>query len=572
MSFQQALSGLNAAGRNLDVIGNNIANANTVGSKSSRAEFADMYAASLSGASGGSSNVGIGVTPGTVAQQFTQGNISATQNPMDLAINGGGFFELTDGRNPPVYSRNGQFKVDKDGFIVNNGSYKLMGYAADANGTIIPGIAGPIQLPTAGIAPTATTTEILEFNTDSRVGRPTGIPTVTPLIPGTSTPATIITTALGNLDFATNNAAITVDGTTITLNQNAAGSVSTLATQLTTKMQASALGASYSAAVDGTGKLVITHAGSVTAVAISAPDANALTAGFTATAGVAGTPTTAIPASQERIDTTNPLTYNNATSATVYDVKGQPVSMTYYFQKVSADTWNIYATANGQSITGVTGELTTAMRPLATIKYPSNGGNPTAAGGGSIDNFVWTAGTGALSATNNVTNGKMTLPAIPVVTLSTGGLSEIIPSIVADLSTATQYGAAFGVTNFAVTGNAPGSLNGVNVSSDGIIQARYSNGQTKVTGQIELATFRNAQGLQAMGGNVWTQSSASGTPIVNIPGQGNLGVLQAGALEESNVELTAELVNMMTAQRAYQANAQTIKTQDQILSTLVNLR
>ena len=157
MSFQQALSGLNAAGRNLDVIGNNIANANTVGSKSSRAEFSDMYAASLDGASGGGATVGIGVTTGVVAQQFTQGNITATENPMDLAINGGGFFELTDGRNPPVYSRNGQFKVDKDGFIVNNGNYKLMGYAADANGTIIPGIAGPIQLPTAGIAPTATT-------------------------------------------------------------------------------------------------------------------------------------------------------------------------------------------------------------------------------------------------------------------------------------------------------------------------------------------------------------------------------------------------------------------------------
>ena len=102
--------------------------------------------------------------------------------------------------------------------------------------------------------------------------------------------------------------------------------------------------------------------------------------------------------------------------------------------------------------------------------------------------------------------------------------------------------------------------------------ARYSNGQNKPAGQIELATFRNPQGLQPQGGNVWARSFASGEPIVGVPGEGNMGVLQSGALEESNVDLTAELVNMMTAQRIYQANAQTIKTQDQVLQTLVQLR
>ncbi len=457
MSFQQALSGLNAASRNLDVIGNNIANANTIGSKSSRAEFMDMYAASLSGGGTASSNVGIGVNPGVVAQQFTQGNITSTENSLDLAINGSGFFQLTDGRSPAVYSRNGQFKLDTDGYIVNNSNYKLLGYSADASGTIIPGISGPLQLPTAGIAPAATTTMTMEFNTDSRVGRPAGI-----------------------------------------------------------------------------------------AVAPAAtPDL-------------------------ERIDTTNPATYNNATSATVYDVKGQPVAMTYYFQKVNTDTWNVYATANGQPINGVTGEVTTSMRPLATINYPNTGGNPTLAGGGTIDSHSWTAA--GVVTTSSVTNGIITLPQIPQVTLSTGGLSEVIPPITANLSTVTQYGSAFGITNFAVTGNAPGALNGVDISKEGILLAKYSNGQTKVAGQVELATFRNVQGLQALGGNVWSQSPTSGSPIVNTPGQGNLGALQSGALEESNVELTAELVNMMTAQRAYQANAQTIKTQDQVMSTLVNLR
>lgn len=570
MGFQQALSGLNAASRNLDVIGNNIANANTVGSKSARVEFQDMYATSISG----SVNVGMGVNPGVVAQQFTQGNITATGNPLDLAINGGGFFELADGRNSAVYSRNGQFKVDANGFIVNNANLKLQGYSADATGTVIPGLATAIQLPTSGIAPVTTTVMSIELNTDSRVGRPKGMPAVTPLIPGTSTPATISTTALGNLNFSipANNASITVDGTAIPLNQDAGGSLSTLASQLTTTMQASALGANYSAAVDGNGKLVITRAGSLSAVAITAPDANALSVGFTATAGVAGTPTTAVPAAQERLNTADPTSYNNATSATMYDVKGQPVTLTYYFQKVGADTWNVYATANGKSITGVSGETTTAMRPIATINYPSTGGTPTLANGKSIDAYTWTAGTGALASTASVTNGVITLPQIPSVTLTSGGVSEPIPPFTANFSTVTQYGAEFGVTNLSVNGNAPGAMTSVNIDSDGVLTTRYSNGQTKVAGKIALATFRNPQGLQPLGGNAWTQSSLSGTPIVNTPGQGNLGLLQSGALEESNVELTAELVNMMTAQRAYQANAQTIKTQDQVMSTLVNLR
>lgn len=111
MGFQQGLSGLNAAAKNLDVIGNNVANASTVGFKASRAEFQDIYAAALNGA--GVNQVGIGVNLGAVAQQFTQGNISTTENPLDLAINGPGFFQVTDGVNPTVYTRNGQFKIDR---------------------------------------------------------------------------------------------------------------------------------------------------------------------------------------------------------------------------------------------------------------------------------------------------------------------------------------------------------------------------------------------------------------------------------------------------------------------------
>ncbi len=165
MSFQQGLSGLNATSKSLEVIGNNVANANTYGAKSARAEFSDFYAAALNGAGGTTSGIGTQLT--TIAQQFTQGSITATENPMDLAINGKGFFQVSDGRSPSSYTRNGQFKVDRQGYIVNNAGYKLMGYAADATGQVQPGIAVPLQLPTAGIEPRTTTAIEMEFNLDA---------------------------------------------------------------------------------------------------------------------------------------------------------------------------------------------------------------------------------------------------------------------------------------------------------------------------------------------------------------------------------------------------------------------
>jgi flagellar hook protein FlgE len=167
MSFQQGLSGLNATSKSLEVIGNNIANSATYGFKASRAEFADVYAAALNGA--GTSNIGIGVNLAAVSQQFTQGNILSTENAMDLAINGAGFFQVTDGNSPVEFSRNGQFKIDRDGYIVNNELQKLLGYPASAAGVIQPGAAVPLQLPTSGINPQVTTQIDMEFNLDSRV-------------------------------------------------------------------------------------------------------------------------------------------------------------------------------------------------------------------------------------------------------------------------------------------------------------------------------------------------------------------------------------------------------------------
>jgi flagellar hook protein FlgE len=417
MSFQQGLSGLNTTSKSLEVIGNNIANANTFGAKGSRAEFSDMYAAALNGA--GTNNIGIGVSLAAVSQQFTQGSITATENPMDLALNGGGFFQLSDTSGSTVYSRNGQFKVDQNGFIVNNASMKLMGYMADNNGVIQPGAAVPLRLPTAGIEPNVTSEVNLEFNLDKSEGI---TPAATPLI-----------------------------------------------------------------------------------------------------------------------DFDDPSTYAEATEATVYDAAGQPVTVSYYFQKTADDTWNVFARANGTSCAGTDAD----PQPVTTLTFSADGSTFTSS------------------------NDTLDIP----TTVDADGVSTLaIPGVELDFTGSTQYGAAFGVTNLDQDGYSAGSLSGITFDNSGIVMARYTNGQTKPAGQLQLANFRNPQGLQPLGGNGWRTTYASGDPLVGTPSSGSFGALQAGALEESNVDLTGELVSMITAQRNYQANAQTIKTMDQVMQTLVNLR
>jgi len=141
-----------------------------------------------------------------------------------------------------------------------------------------------------------------------------------------------------------------------------------------------------------------------------------------------------------------------------------------------------------------------------------------------------------------------------------------------DVSKATQYGTSFAISDLSQDGYTAGTLTGVSISEQGIITTRYSNGQTKATGKLALADFRNVQGLKPVGQGNWVETNTSGQPIHGAPGQGNFGTINSGSLEASNIDLTAELVAMMTAQRDYQANAQTIKTQDTVLQTLVNLR
>lgn len=222
------------------------------------------------------------------------------------------------------------------------------------------------------------------------------------------------------------------------------------------------------------------------------------------------------------------------TSLEVYDSQGMPTPVTMYFEKAAGNTWNVFnsldaaAAPVGQLVFDGAGKLVSGSPMAATVAAI----NPNATG------------------VNPVGNLNLTL----------------------DLGGVTQSVADFSVSKLNHDGYAAGELNGITIGADGTIMANYSNGVTRAESQLALAKFSNSQGLSAIGGNNWVATSDSGAPVLGTAKSGSFGALVSGALESSNVDLTAELVNMMTAQRAYQANAQTIKTQDQVFSTLVNLR
>jgi flagellar hook protein FlgE len=506
MSFQTGLSGLNASSKSLDVIGNNIANANTVGMKSSRAEFADMVASSL-GSGGSTPTAGIGVQVANIAQSFTQGNLNITGNSLDVAVNGGGFFYLNRADGSEAFTRDGQFKLDKNGFLITNTGANVMGYSTNITTGKPDGIAlQKLQLPTsAPIAASKTSKISAEFNLDARA--PTATSSTSPTQFGTS-----LTT------YDTQGVAIPLSLYFVKSDDNkweAFTNSTTAQTTLTTATTAAA---------------VVTTASS-TAVAT----AN--------TAGLAGGA--------------------NAVGSAAYNA--------LYQASLAADASTDVQNAN-------TAGVNAAVATLAASGTPTYNNAYTAAYNNSIKTAAAAAAAPTYAANRSFqmtfdTAGKLTAPLVnPTLTITSPSPSIGNFTVGLDVSKVSQFGTSFNVSNLTQDGYTAGQLTGVTIEPTGGISTRYSNGQTQYRGQLALADFRNVQGLAPIGAGEYQVTNTSGLPVPGNPGVGKFGELRSGALEESNVDLTAELVNMMTAQRSYQANAQTIKTQDQVLSTLVNLR
>ena len=242
-----------------------------------------------------------------------------------------------------------------------------------------------------------------------------------------------------------------------------------------------------------------------------------------------------------------PSSFNSSTSLSVFDsLGGSHLATMYYVKGEQAGTWEAYTLIDGKDVHGK------QAPPFGfdTVGFDGSGQlasiNGTPVPPGTIDYPEFDTGSGAVP-----------------LKLSLNLLSN---------SPITQFGTRFNVSELTQNGFTSGRLSGIDFDDTGVIRARYSNGQTRTLGQVTLADFSNSQGLRPLGDTNWAESFASGVPLLGTPGAGSLGVLQSGALEGSNVDLTSELVNMITAQRNFQANAQVVTTADTITQTVINIR
>ena len=403
-TFNIALSGLTAASSALDITSNNISNADTTGFKSSQAEFGDVFSSSAVNLNTSASGEGVQLI--SSAQQFTQGDITTTSSPLDMAISGNGFFTL-DSPSGFVYTRNGEFTEDQNGNVTTATGQFLQVYPPLANGGFNTGALQNLNLNTAQSAPQATSTGVVTLNLPSDDTVPTAAP----------------------------------------------------------------------------------------------------------------------------FDPTNPNTYSQSTSTTVYDSLGNSYPATFYFsQTATPGTWDVDMTVNGTQV-GTTQTLT--FNSAGTLTTPANGNV-------SFGGYTPADGATAMNMTFN-------------------------------FGDTTQYGTSFGVNSITQNGYTTGQLSTVSVDSTGVVSAVYTNGRSTDLGQLAIANFPNPQGLQQLTDTDWAQTFASGTVVSGTAGSAGFGTVQSSSLESSNVDLTTELVNMITEQRAFQANAQVITTADQMSQTVIGI-
>ena len=403
MGFSQAISGMNAASKQLDVIGNNIANSATVGFKSASISFADIYAGS---------KVGMGVKVASVMQNFNDGTITSTNNSLDVAISGNGFFRLVDSNGQIYYTRNGQFQLDAERNIVSVDGLQLTGYLATGTPPKIQqgSAPGPLKISQDMLNASATSKAFLQTNLNSNSKVPEKQP-------------------------------------------------------------------------------------------INAEDAD---------------------------------TFNYSTNITTYDSLGNQRNVQLFYVKTADNQWDVHYLDSS--------DPNASLKTLGQLEFDSSG----------------------------------KLISDPEMTINLNGLNGSADNtFTLSLANSTQQNMGKEVGSIKapiIDGYAAGDLVGYSINDDGTIYGVYSNQQTMLLGQIAMADFANVNGLESTGNNNWRSTPNSGAEVLGVANSGTFGSLASGAVEASNVDMSAELVNMIVAQRNYQSNSQTIKTQDQIFNTLVNLR
>jgi len=545
-SLFTGISGLNANLAELSVVGNNIANVNTVGFKASRAIFSDLLSQTLN-AGGNPKQIGLGVDMTGVEHLFNQGAMETTGNAFDLAISGGGFFVL---QNPslskPSYSRAGQFHVDKDNFLVNPDNLRLQGFMANPSG-ILGNTVKDIQLTTNNVSPNATSKVDLSANLDS------------------NSPVTgyVFTTGVNDsfvfdVGGAPITASLITDGGLASGSANDGGAV---AAAIKSALEAkNGTTDTYTVAYDGkTGKYTVTNeTGNGTTLTIdwststsaallgyNAVSSGPIAAGASDVSDLAGGAFSLAKAGE---------TSNFSAPVTIFDSLGNSHVITTYFRKntvgATGNTWDWFSVTDGADSTSGVSEIqangsmvfdtTGALFSESAVTYPTGGFN--FAGGVKQNQIIaFDFGTG-ITAGGTGTEGT------------------------------TQYGVGSSLLRLKQDGFAPGTLQRLDVGTDGLITGVFSNGTNRTIARLMLADFPNITGLTSDGSGLFSETSASGQRLLNAPGSGGVGVLRASTLELSTVDIAQEFVKMITAQRGFQANSRIITTTDALLAELVNLK
>jgi len=522
------ISGLKSSQAALNVIGDNLANLNTPGFKSSRVTFSDELSQTLrpanapSGGIGGKNPMqsGTGTRVASIDVNYGQGGITPTGRPFDLAIEGEGFFVLTNG-SQDFYTRVGAFNLDENNDLVDS-----------ATGYKVKATASTINVPTDTVVPAkATATVDLVGNLDT--GLTSGavnqlITTTTALETGGA--AATSATALNNLDLNTIDY-VTGDTINVTGSETNGIDVNSIFTfgagndGTTLGDLRDFISANYgsgTATIDGSGNIVVTaDAPGDSDIALTLADGSGNTGATTwpslsvTTAGSGETYVTTVP---------------------IFDAQGTSFPVTLTFEKTSSNVWDVSATMDpddGSVALNITG-----------INFNTNGSYAS------------------ISGTSDMT---ITLPdsTIQVVNFDLGtansftGLTQLSGNSSAAATSQDGYEAGFFLS--------------VTINSDGSVDALFTNGQTQTLDQMQLATFANPAGLEKQGKNLLLPSVASGDAILRLPLTGSTGSIVSGALEGSNVDIAEEFTSMIINQRAFQANARTITTNDEVMQELVNI-
>jgi flagellar hook protein FlgE len=587
MAYGIGLTGLNATSQAIDVVSNNIANAQTVGYKTAQFVFADMYFKANDAQA--KDRVGMGSQQQAIRRDQSYGTLTTSQNPLDLAITGPGMFMLaknTQGSVPVEspskfeYTRNGQFGTDSEYRLVNESGLFVVGYPADARGGIIAGAKSTLTLDQTPLPSQPTENSKIELNLDTS--------NLSLNAPFDSTNSTTYSQATSQTIYDQNgnghilglfykrisSQPLTLNGVsndtfsynpTQTLGEWSAGTFTAIGNDANTNgalsneqlpVIASTFGGEnkkYVGAMDG--KRFITDPTLKNDRVINLTGARKVL--------TSGTP--------ETIGATYDLRLADGTHIPITQVKDGPDDGTAQYT-ASTDRFELYATIDGKPV---------GHNPLVDndVLYQEIGtGKPATSqamsvgtmaflGGHNIDTMAKGPDEKPVGADGLLASTVIDLNALGVA--GTGGYGETTPSSgqVGILQLTINLDKTTGLTSPAQTysnsqdGHTVSNLASYSVDTNGKLVATYDNGVTHVKGQLILAQFGNVDGLQPNGSNTFAATASSGDPIFSAPGSGVLGQIRAKALESSNVDLSAQIVQLMVLQRQYSANSQALKLQ-----------